>query len=160
MTYMWTCNKCTEEGINSVYLGETARSLWDRTVEHPQKLKARSEQSALWKHWSQYHQSEEEPDFSVKKTGKFKTCTERQIREALAIDGGKQQRLMNSKKEYGSNCIVRQSVVFRDSLVEDRQQVVGTGEEAPGPEERRARVREDRVGALPNDEREDFSMQY
>ena len=44
--------------------------------------------------------------------------------------------------------------------MEDKQQVVGTGEEAPGPEERRAKVREDRVEALPKDEREDFRMQY
>ena len=34
----------------------------------------------------------------------------------------------------------------------------GVGEEAPGPEERRVRARED--GVLPNDEREFFSMQY
>ena len=42
--------------------------------------------------------------------------------------------------------------------MEDRQQVVGIGEEAPELEERRVRFREDE--ALPNVEREDFSMQY
>ena len=101
MTYMWTCNRCTEEGINSVYLGETSRSLWDRTTEHLQKFRTKSEQSTIWKSWSQFHSSEEEPDFSVKKTGKYKTCTQRQIREALAIAGGGFQRLMNTYKEYG-----------------------------------------------------------
>ena len=45
--------------------------------------------------------------------------TERQIREALEIDEGSYDRLLNSKKEYGANCVVRQTVIWRDTIVED-----------------------------------------
>ena len=47
------------------------------------------------------------------------TATERQMREALEIDEGKYDRLLNSKKEYGANCVVRQSVVWRDTIIDD-----------------------------------------
>ena len=122
VTYQWTCMRCAEEGKKAVYLGETARSLWDRTLEHIKNLENRTEGSALWKQWSQFHPSDEAPEFTVKCTGSYKMSTERQIREALAIDAGDYDRLMNSKKEYGANCVVRQVVVFRDTVVVEQNE--------------------------------------
>ena len=76
----------------------------------------------MWKPWSQFHAPDETPQFTVKSTGGYKSATERQIREALAIDSGDYNRLMNSKKEYGANCIVRQTVMFRDTVVDENTQ--------------------------------------
>ena len=45
----------------------------------------------------------------------------------MAIDAGDYVRLMNSKKEYGANCIVRQTVLFGDSVVE-RESENGRGD--------------------------------
>ena len=119
VTYQWWCNTCTAEGKTAVCCGESSRSLWDRTVEHLAALKSRQSSSFLRKHWSTHHETEETPNFSVKLTGIFKTSAERQIREALEIDSFRMDQLMNSKKEYGANSVIRQTVLYKDQDVED-----------------------------------------
>ena len=50
------------------------------------------------------------PKFKVEKLGTYKTATERQIAEALEIEKGAQDELLNSKSEWGNNKIPRQKV--------------------------------------------------
>ena len=104
-----------------MYCGETARALWDRTEEHLNALRSRQKSSFLWKHWANHHNTEEAPDFSVKPLKTHKYSTERQICEALQIDKYKCDQLMNSKKEYGSNSVIRQTVLYRDQTAEETQ---------------------------------------
>ena len=48
----------------------------------------------------------------------YKYSTNRQIAEALQIDKYQRDQLMNSKKEYGANSVIRQTVLFRDQIAE------------------------------------------
>ena len=60
----------------------------------------------MWKHWANFHNTEETQDYSIKK-------------EALQIDKHRSDSLMNSKKEYGANSVIRQKVLFKDQAVEE-----------------------------------------
>ena len=84
-------------------------------------LKSRKESSFLWKHWATFHSTEEAPDFSVKSLRTHRYSTERQICEALQIDKYKGDQLMNSKKEYGANSFIRQTVLYKDQTAEETQ---------------------------------------
>ena len=95
--------------------------MWDRTEEHLNALKSRQESSFLWKHWANHHSTEEAPDFSVKSLRTHRYITERQICEALQIDKYKGEQLMNSKKEYGANSVIRQTVLYKDQTAEETQ---------------------------------------
>ena len=94
--------------------------MWDRTAEHLNSLRLREEKSAMWKHWTNHHDTEDEPRFSVKLVGSCISSTERQIKEALGIEFGKFDKLMNSKSEFGNNCIVRQMVRLGETVVDER----------------------------------------
>ena len=51
VTYKWTCMTCLKtRNKKVVYIGETSRSLWDRSQEHLEDLKTRSEKSVLYRH--------------------------------------------------------------------------------------------------------------
>ena len=47
------------------------------------------------------------PKFNFKLLGRFKTCLERQISEALAIENMNCDHIMNAKAEWGRNLIPR-----------------------------------------------------
>ena len=50
VTYSITCLGCLSQGIKAEYSGESSRSLYQRGAEHLRDLKARAEESPLWKH--------------------------------------------------------------------------------------------------------------
>ena len=64
----------------------------------------------------------EPPAFQVKKMGSYMSSTERQIREALLIQKGEYTNLMNSKSEWGTNSIPRQTVTFQDEIWKDKKE--------------------------------------
>ena len=92
-----------------MYIGGTARTIWDRTSEHFQKMENRDKDNPLFKHWKNFHQEKETPPkFIVSKLGNYSSATERQLAEALAIERGEYNNLLNSKAEWGRNRIPRQ----------------------------------------------------
>ena len=66
----------------------------------------------LYRHWQENNKDEAEPEFTVEVIKSHRSATERQIWEALQIQGGKHDELINSKSEWGMNCLVRQETAF------------------------------------------------
>ena len=129
ITYKWTCLTClSDRGDRSVYLGESSRSLWDRTVEHLEDLKRRNSNSVLYRHWQECHRDEREPEFSVKVMGSHRSSTERQIWEALEIEKGDYDHLINNKSEWGMNCLVRHGTLDRETEMSKREDRQGDSE--------------------------------
>ena len=50
----------------NVYVGESSRSLYERTAEHVRDGRKKEEDSHIAKHWQEYHQGEEMPEFRFK----------------------------------------------------------------------------------------------
>ena len=91
VVYKITCGTCAEGGVKSLYIGETHRTMFDRMAEHFDKLDSKHKDSALMKHWTTIHpEMNKAPSFIPKKMGAYFTSTERQIREALMMEGGGQ----------------------------------------------------------------------
>ena len=108
VVYEIHCKVCKDKGLKSLYIGETHRTLWDRTSEHLSKLESRAKDSALFKHWRTVHpENHQEPEFIVKKVGAYLSSTERQIREAIRIDMAQYDHLMNSKGEWERQKLTR-----------------------------------------------------
>ena len=100
----------TNTSREGIYVGESSRSLHERAVEHVRDARSFSAKSHIVKHWMTTHPSLLTPPkvgFTI--TGRFKDCLSRQISEALRINLTKDV-LLNSRGEYGNNCLSRLSV--------------------------------------------------
>ena len=96
--------------------------MWDRLEEHSSGLESQLKSNALVKQWTNFHQEKPKPPkYQAKKLGTYLTSTERQIREAMVIQQGDYHNIMNSKSEWGTNTIPRQTVTFRDAEWDDKQ---------------------------------------
>ena len=117
-TYQIACLGCRTENRKTVYIGETHRTLWDRIGEHREALKQQKETSCLHRHWQDYHHSDQgdNPKYEVKVLKTFRSATERQVSEALSIEGGDYDLLLNSKTELGRNAIAVQKTGYGDRL--------------------------------------------
>ena len=113
--YTIECLTCVSQGRRSVYHGETHRTLFDRSQEHWDGLRRRTEDSVLSRHWEECHRdTETAPQFSIKLVKTCVSSTERQIRESLMIDEEEPSSLINNKSEWGQNPVPRQATEFRD----------------------------------------------
>ena len=93
-----------------VYIGESSRSLHERSLEHIKDAMSFSKKSHIVKHWMSFHpEHPTPPPFSFKVTQQFKDCMSRQVAEAIRIQHTKDN-ILNSKCEYLQNCITRLTV--------------------------------------------------
>ena len=61
------------------YLGETGRNIYMRELEHLKHLEARNkDKSVLWLHSVHHHQGRAEVPYSLRVTGSFKDCINRE----------------------------------------------------------------------------------
>ena len=92
------------EGIRKhKYVGETARSAYERGWEHQEGLRKLEEDSHLLKHVAQYHQGVPMKDikFGMKIRKYARSALERQVLESVLIQEERRSHLlMNSKSEY------------------------------------------------------------
>ena len=89
-----------------VYVGETSRSVFERTSEHQDDATKLDEGSHMVKHWFTSHKEEHyQPDFRFKVIGKYKDCLTRQLKEAVRISHRPGN--LNSKGEWGASIIPR-----------------------------------------------------
>ena len=87
-------------------MGESARSLFERSAEHWADAEAKKESSHMVEHANTAHRGEEGvPDFNFKIVKSFKTCLERQIAEAVRIQ--KRGMVLNRRGEYNRCNITR-----------------------------------------------------
>ena len=90
-----------------VYIGETSRSLHERSFEHLQDAKSFHIKSHMVKHWMIEHPEKTFlPTFKFSIVAQYRDCLSRQIGEAIKILYSKDH-LLNSKTEYMNNCLTR-----------------------------------------------------
>ena len=91
-------------------MGETSRSLAERTIEHFNDAESFSKRSHMVKHWMTSHMELDIiPPFQIKIVKQYRDCLSRQVGEAVAILLTKDN-LLNSKNEYIQNYITRITV--------------------------------------------------
>ena len=71
--------------IPSIYVGETCRSLHERSKEHWRDANTMSEESHMLQHQQEVHKDIKDPEFNFRVVKTFKTSLERQIGEAIRI---------------------------------------------------------------------------
>ena len=111
VTYEIECGTCQGEG-RSVYVGETARNLYTRGMEHSKKYEGGKQDSFLQKHQLEKHQGRPAV-YTAKVTGTFQDCLSRQVAEGVQIRRC-DANLMNTKSEWHQPPIWRiQSEILR-----------------------------------------------
>lgn len=99
--YQITCSECNNNNKREKYRGNTGRSMYERVNQHYYDWNRRKEDSALWKHASQYHSGEEFPTEIKVLQRCFGHPTRRMITEAVMIGELDNDEAMNNKDEYG-----------------------------------------------------------
>jgi hypothetical protein len=96
-----------EHPRRGVYIGESSRSLYERSKEHLKDAESFDPGSHIVKHWMLEHPDERDcPGFSFSIMSRFRDCLSRQVAEAISIQYTKDQ-ILNSKNEYMANCLTR-----------------------------------------------------
>ena len=100
MTYMNLCMICKKEGKETLYIGETYRSIKERHGEHIRDWLDEKEESHMTRHSKECHNGV--TDFMIKPISSHRTAMGRQISETVRIkiktlEGAN---LLNSKTEY------------------------------------------------------------
>ena len=88
-----------------VYVGETSRSLYERTKEHLADAEKNAPDSHMVKHWEESHRGEEMPKFRFKIMKSYQDSLSRQVSEGVRIDLRKN--VLNSKSVYSRNRLPR-----------------------------------------------------
>ena len=96
--------------VPAVYLGESARSLYERGKEHWQGFRERREDSHIWKHQVLHHSGDTDPRFHLRPLEHHRTALNRQLSEAVKIGRFGEENLLNSKGEYNRSRIARLSL--------------------------------------------------
>ena len=91
--------KVPNSSVPSIYVGESSRSIYERSGEHWKAYRKRNTDSHIWKHHLIHHYREGEPEVILKLVGTFRTTLARQIMGAVRIRG-RWDSVLNSKGEY------------------------------------------------------------
>ena len=83
VNYEIECQLCPDEA-RSKYIGESARNLFTRGVEHVDRYRTQSPQSFMKKHQDSVHQGEEGV-YEAKVTSRTRNCMTRQVKEAVLL---------------------------------------------------------------------------
>ena len=84
----------------AVYVGESARSIFERAQEQRQDAVDAKDDSHIYKHWRITHpELQEPPKFNIKMVQSFQDALSRQIGEGVRIDL-RSGNVLNSKSEY------------------------------------------------------------
>ena len=95
-----TTSSRQEESRQGIYIGESSRTLYERSKEHFKDAEDFNPSSHMVKHWMNDHpDSNVCPEFSFTLKARFRDCLSRQVAEAISIMYTKDQ-LLNSKNEY------------------------------------------------------------
>ena len=106
VNYQISCQKCEK-----VYIGETSKNLYTRTLQHIQNKK--EDEAFMSKHYQEEHRGEEKK-FKAKVTHTNRDCLTRQVREGVLIRRTTKP-LLNSRTEWFQPPLFRvQSEVIRE----------------------------------------------
>ena len=109
------------------YVGESSRSLYERSKEHREDYKNLSESSHMLKHYLACHKDikREELEFGVRVRRKYVKAFERQVGEAIAIEQEqlKGTVLLNSKSEFNRCSVPRLTLgTYKDNIEEMKKE--------------------------------------
>ena len=114
-----------------VYWGESHRTMYDRFFEHKIALRTKDESNALAKHMNVHH-PEDLLAMVFKVDKSWKNPLGRYIRESILSQEEIQERLMNSKSEWGSRNSIPRVMIQTDNMLahqEDNQTLNNSSEE-------------------------------
>ena len=101
--YKISCMTCKTEGSrNTVYLGETARTMFDRGEEHIRAMNNMNEESPMVEHQLEAHQNQPMM-FRMKPVMYPKTALWHPANEANEIDKHRDCNVINRRREWGKN---------------------------------------------------------
>ena len=105
-------------------MGETARTTFERGGEHLNDLLSEVDGQPLWEHVKEDHERKYEKHwFKMKMTKKHHTALQRQIREALDIEGSGADIILNKKCEWNGSKIPRLRVEVGDTLEDEKKEI-------------------------------------
>ena len=113
--YRWRCWTCHERDITKIYEGEKGRSARVRGLEHVKDFEKKKKNSALYKHAKCEHKNEN-VQFKMEITKKFKDALSRQANEAVRIFNRSSSELLNSKAEFNHPPLARVVVEKKANL--------------------------------------------
>ena len=103
------------DDIPTIYVGETSRSIQERSKEHWGGVRSRNQNNHMVKHMAMEHNGEE-PLFAMKLVRQFKTALARQVSEAVRIRRrGGEGAILNSRGEFNRSHIPRLRVEEKES---------------------------------------------
>ena len=144
VTYSTECKKCQEKGgKKSKYYGESARTTYERGLEHKRDYQNAKEDSHMAKHWLEDHPGEERPEFAMKLARAHTSALLRQIHEAVLIEMANENNeinVLNSRGEYNRCQLPRLSIMMGTKTINDEET---TPEELARAEEELTRTEED-----------------
>ena len=119
VNYTISCLECKKKGKDVEYLGESARTMYDRGAEHLNDLLTQAKGKPLWEHVREDHDGEIQTSwFRMKLVKKSRSALQRQIREALEIEGSGAEVVLNRKGEWNGSRIPRIRVEVGDRIDE------------------------------------------
>ena len=74
-----------KEGAPTIYIGETSRSIYERSKEHWEGVRKKDPKNHMVKHQLMEHGGEPKPKFTMKVFKHYKTALGRQVAEAVRI---------------------------------------------------------------------------
>ena len=77
--------KIVKQEEPSIYVGETARSIYERGKQHWEAWRSRREDSHIYKHMELHHGGKENPNFVFKVVQYHRSALSRQVGEAVRI---------------------------------------------------------------------------
>ena len=114
--YRISCQICQSEGQKTYYVGETARTPYDRGIEHLKAISKGNEESPMVEHHLEDHLGTE-PSFKMEILRYPKTTLLRQVSEGVLIDENFKNpaiKVMNRKGEWGQHLPPKLSIEGED----------------------------------------------
>ena len=112
ITYQTNCLDCMAKGKKVTYYGESARSAYERGLEHMSDFKKQEEDSHMWKHQLEEHPNQEKVKFRMKVVKTHRTALQRQVHEAVLISLNASDKILNSMGVYNRCKLPRLTVMF------------------------------------------------
>ena len=123
IVYKTSCKQCHEVGKDKMYIGESARTSYERGREHLEDYQNEKEDSHMHKHFVLDHpQDKEMPRFTMKVMKAHHSALSRQIHEAVLIQLN-EDKVLNSKGQYNRCQLPRLTVRMGERVIEDRKEV-------------------------------------
>ena len=101
--YKNTCQRCKEEGKEVVYIGETAKTPFDRGLQHLRAMEKKIKGHPMTDHYMEDHPREEEVEGRMRIIKIEDKNLYRQVSEGFLIQNFTGDKILNSRGDWGQN---------------------------------------------------------